>query len=249
LKLAQGFIEISPDLADTFDTLVIDEGQDFAQTWADALIRMARADAHVLWLEDPEQSLYDRPPAQLAGWVTLASPVNYRSPRLLVEFINWLGLTDEPVEAGSAVLGFEPTLQVYWETESPVSATERALHELRNEGYEPKNIAVLSFRGLASSVIAPGSGPSRLAGMAVRRQAGYTAQGDAVWTEGELLVDTVFRFKGQAADAVVITEVDFEAFTISVRRRLFVGLTRARLKAVLVVSERAGKVIGERLGV
>ncbi|MFN5511984.1 MAG: ATP-binding domain-containing protein, partial [Burkholderiales bacterium] len=70
----------------------------------------------------------------------------------------------------------------------------------------------------------------------------------AVWTEGELLVDTVFRFKGQAADAVVITEVDFEAFTSSVRRRLFVGLTRARLKAVLVTSERASKVLREMLG-
>lgn len=247
LKLEQALIDMSPQLADTFDTLVIDEGQDFAQDWADALIRMARADARILWLEDPEQSLYDRPPAQLPGWVTLASPVNYRSPRLLVEFINWLGLTDEPVEAGSAVLGFEPSLRVYWETESPVQETERALQELRNEGYEPRNIAVLSFRGLAASVIAPGSGPQQLAGMTVRRQAGYTAQGDAVWTEGELLVDTVFRFKGQAADAVVITEVDFEAFTSSVRRRLFVGLTRARLKAVLVVSEQAGKAIGERL--
>ncbi len=47
----------------------------------------------MLWREDLEQSLYDRTPVTLSGWVTLASPVNYRSPQLLVEFINWLELT------------------------------------------------------------------------------------------------------------------------------------------------------------
>lgn len=133
--LAQGFIEISPLLADTFDTLVIDEGQDFEQGWADSLIRMARGDARMLWLEDPEQSLYDRPPVHLPGWVSLASPVNYRSPQLLVEFINWLGLTDEPVEAGSAVLGFDPKWYVYEDSDSPIAATEHLIRNLPQQAH------------------------------------------------------------------------------------------------------------------
>lgn len=82
----------------------------------------------------------------------------------------------------------------------------------------------------------------------MRRQAGYDAAGSALWTDGELLVDSVFRFKGQAADAVVITEVDFEEFTLRERRRLFVALTRARLQAVLVTTERAAEVLRSRLG-
>lgn len=246
--LAQGFIEISPLLADTFDTLVIDEGQDFEQGWADSLICIARGGARMLWLEDPEQSLYDRPPVHLPGWVSLASPVNYRSPQLLVEFINWLGLTDEPVEAGSAVLGFDPKWYVYEDSDSPIAATEQALNELRLAGFAPQNIAVLSLRGLASSRVVGGSGPASLAGLSVRRQAGYDPDGAALWTEGELLVDTVFRFKGQAADAVVITEADFEEFTLRERRRLFVALTRARLQAVLVTTERAAEVLRSRLG-
>jgi hypothetical protein len=61
-------------------------------------------------------------------------------------------------------------------------------------------------------------------------------------------VDTVFRFKGQAADAVVITEIDFEAFTVRERRRVFVALTRARLQVVLVTSGRAAKILEDRLG-
>lgn len=127
-------------------------------------------------------------------------------------------------------------------------ATEQAIHDLKAEGYAPENIAVLSLRGLASSRLAGIQGPARLSGITVRRQAGYDREGVALWTEGELLVDTVFRFKGQAADAVVITEVDFDEFTTRERRRLFVALTRARLHAVLVTSERAGDALRERLG-
>jgi hypothetical protein len=246
--LARGFIEISPLLADTFQTLVIDEGQDFEQAWADSLVRMARRDARLFWLEDPEQSLYDRPPVDLPGWVNLVSPVNYRSPQLLVEFMNWLGLTDEPVETGSAVVGFDPRWHVYGDSEAATMATEQAIHDLKAEGYGPENIAVLSLRGLASSRIAGTKGPATLSGLTVRRQVGYDGGGAAIWTEGELLVDTVFRFKGQAADAVVITEVDFEEFTTRERRRLFVALTRARLHAVLITSERAADALRARLG-
>ncbi len=247
-QLAQNFMALSPQLAGTFDTVLIDEGQDFEQAWADSLIALARSDAQLLWLEDPEQALYDRAPVDLPGWVSLNSPVNYRSPQLLVEFINWLELTDEPVEAGSAVLGFDPKWYLYADGGSALQATEQALSDLLQEGYAPENIAVLSLRGLANSPIAGEKGPSRLAGMAVRRQTGFDAKGQAQWSGGPLLVDSVFRFKGQAADAVVVTEVDFADLGPRERRRLFVALTRARLQVALVTSDRAAGVLQGRLG-
>jgi superfamily I DNA and RNA helicase len=82
----------------------------------------------------------------------------------------------------------------------------------------------------------------------VKRQTGFDADGNAQWSAGDLLVDTVFRFKGQAADAVVLTEIDFEELGPRERRRLFVALTRARLQVALVTSERAAQAIDARLG-
>ena len=246
--LAREFIALSPRLANTFDTLVIDEGQDFDPAWAQSLIGMAKPGARLLWLEDPEQSLYEREPVSLPEWVTLASPVNYRSPQRLVEFINGLALTDEPVEAGSAVVGFVPAWYVHENGTSPLAATELAIKELLAAGYSAANIAVLSLRGLSASVIAGDAGPTRLAGERVKRQTGFDADGNAQWSAGGLLVDTVFRFKGQAADAVVITEIDFEELGLRERRRLFVALTRARLQVALVTSERAAQAIDARLG-
>jgi hypothetical protein len=46
----------------------------------------------------------------------------------------------------------------------------------------------------------------------------------------------------------VITEIDFDDWTDDVRRRLFVALTRARLKVALVASARAARAIEGRLG-
>ncbi|MBM3479747.1 MAG: nuclease [Alphaproteobacteria bacterium] len=242
-EMAASFLALAPALAGTFATLVVDEGQDFEQAWADGLVAMARRDGRALWLEDPEQSLYDRPPVDLPGWACLSSPVNYRSPRLLVEFMNWLRLTDEPVEAGGPVPGLDPAWLVHDDDASPAGTTEDAVAGLLDQGFAPESIAVLSYRGLAGSRVAGRDGPSRLAGLATRRPAGYDASGDALWTESSLLVDTVRRFKGQAADAVVVTEIDFGAFGARERRRLFVALTRARLHAVLVCSERASSIL------
>jgi len=52
----------------------------------------------------------------------------------------------------------------------------------------------------------------------------------------------------EAADAVVITEVDFAEMGLRERSRLFVALSRARLQVALVTSERAAGVMVERLG-
>jgi hypothetical protein len=45
---------------------------------------------------------------------------------------------------------------------------------------------------------------------------------------------------------VVLTEIDFETCDESALRRLFVGATRATMKLILVVSERAAEVLLDR---
>lgn len=247
-KLAGRFVELSAPLKGVFDTVVIDEGQDFEPEWAQAVIGMAKEDGRVLWLEDQDQSLYGRKPVDLPGWVGLRSPLNYRSPRRLVDFMNELELAGQRIESGSAIPGNDPIWRAHENGQSPVAATDDAIRGLIADGYKAANIAVLTFRGINNSVIAGNNGPSMLAGIGVSRPAGYDPDGNALRTSGDLLVDTLFRFKGQAADAVVVTEIDFEHFDQNARRRLFVALTRARLQAVLVSSTRAKAAILRDLG-
>ena len=64
----------------------------------------------------------------------------------------------------------------------------------------------------------------------------YDEGGGAIWTDGQLLIESVRRFKGQAASAVVLTECDIADLDAMNRRLLFVGLTRARVHLEWVVS-------------
>ncbi|MET5020045.1 nuclease, partial [Burkholderia pseudomallei] len=77
-----GELPVPDDLM--FDALIVDEGQDFNADWADQLWRHAREGARRLWLEDPMQNLYARPPVELPDWVTLHAHSNFRSPRPVV---------------------------------------------------------------------------------------------------------------------------------------------------------------------
>jgi UDP-N-acetyl-D-glucosamine dehydrogenase len=74
---------------------------------------------------------------------------------------------------------------------------------LLEAGHAADDIAVVCWHGLASSRIA---GADEIAGLRTRRFTGrYDDAGRPLFTDGALQLETLFRFKGQAADCVVIT--------------------------------------------
>ena len=79
------------------------------------------------------------------------------------------------------------------------------------------------------------------------RRLDYDAAGRPVYGEGGVLSESVYRFKGQSAPAMVFAEIDFEALDEKAIRKLFVGATRATMKLVLVLSERAARAMLSRM--
>ncbi len=53
--------------------------------------------------------------------------------------------------------------------------------------------------------------------------------------------EQLLRLKGQSVPAVLLAEVDWRQLDVSSRRRLYIGLTRAELKAAVVMTEAAAK--------
>lgn len=239
--------ELASSYEAMIDVLIVDEAQDMQHDWIESVFLLAKPQARVLVLDDPSQMLYERQAFQPDDWPMLESPVNYRSPRNLVVFMNELGLTDTPIEVGSGILGFAPSWRTYNDQHSLLDATESALKELLSGGYDRHNIAILSFQGHKNSLLLSDEAPRGLAGIALKRSAGYTDNGELIYTHGDLLVESIKRFKGQSADAVIITEIDFDKLDDDNRRLLFVALTRARVHAVLVASERASDALMARL--
>ncbi|MFM0166305.1 ATP-binding domain-containing protein [Paraburkholderia sediminicola] len=240
------FAETPIDARWQFDVLIVDEGQDFQQPWVAALARLLRRDAAWWWLEDPLQNLYMREPVELPGWTTLKETTNYRSPRDILDYVRDVVGASVPVAAGlasgSPFDGSDISLSVYDEAnaaEGSIEATKRAITQALSLGFRKQDIAVISFRGREGSAMTAQDhlGPHRLRSFTGK----YDLFGNPAYREGDVLFESIYRFKGQAAPCVILTEVDFESFDERIARKLFVGATRATMKLIIVASQRAAR--------
>ncbi len=238
-RLEADFTALPPDPAWRFDEIIIDEGQDFTEAWRDALLPMLAPDGRAWWLEDPLQNLYGRDPVALPGWVGLSAATNYRTPADVLALLE-RSLPLPPARAGSPVDGTTPEIIVWRDANDLLDATKRAITRAIGLGFRREMIALVTFRGREHSRFTPLDhlGPHRLRAFSGR----YDLFGEAEYSDGDLLIDSVYRFKGQSAPCVIFTEIDFATLDPLTVRKLFVGATRATLKLILVASERAAAV-------
>ena len=256
-QLEGAVIDARPTESELFDVVIVDEGQDFTAEWRDAALRFLRPAGRSYWLEDPMQNLYGREPVALDGWVTLHASTNYRSPRDIIDAIVPLlanGLTDAAssdmlaIKAASPLSGSEVDITIWTAHDADADAAARSLFDVTMRaitkalaaGYRRSDIAVLTFAGREHSKLLA---LDELGPHALRRFAGaYDLFGNPVYTSGEVLAETIYRFKGQSAPCVIFTEIDFDVLDEKTVRKLFVGVTRATTKLMLIMSERAARI-------
>lgn len=245
--LAQRYLEEQQRTPPHLDVLVIDELQDMQAAWVQALISRVRENGRIYLLEDPEQCVYaDRAQIEISDAVMMTARENYRSPRKIVETINLLRLTEEPIAPCAPIAGAPPEFTVYGPASRNVAqATADAVLRCVQLGYALDDIVVLCWRGRGHSALLTSE---MLAAWKLRKFTGaYDDAGQPIYTEGELTIETVRRFKGQSAAAIVLTEVDFDHADALWPQLLFVGLSRARMYVEVVISETAAQALESRL--
>jgi superfamily I DNA/RNA helicase len=245
-QLESAFAATPIDARWQYDVLIVDEGQDFQQPWVPALERLLKPGGAWWWLEDPLQNLYLREPVALPGWTVLRETTNYRSPRDILDYLRDVVGATVPqaaaLAAGSPFDGSDISLSAYDESLAPdscIDATKRAITQALSLGFRKQDIAVLSFRGREGSVLWPLDhlGPHRLRSFTGK----YDLFGNPEYREGDVLLDSIYRFKGQSAPCVILSEVDFAELDERNARKLFVGATRATMKLIVVASQRAAQ--------
>ncbi len=224
------------------DCLIVDEGQDFPAGWRDDVLRAVRTAGRLWWLEDPMQNLYGRESSAVPQrWPTLHATDNFRSPRRVVDAMNRLLALDPPVAGMGPIAGVEPDFLRYREADGPLAQTKAAVPLALRAGFRKQDIVLVTFAGRSRSALvgARTLGPNSLRTFT----GGYDLFGNPEFTDGELMVETVYRFKGQSAPCVILTEVDFDTFDEAARRKLFVGMSRASMHLIVVLSTRAERAL------
>jgi len=236
---------LQADCTADVDLLVVDELQDLDARWVDALRRSVLSGGQTWLLGDAGQRLYNRTVWDHPDAVGLSCPDNFRSPRRIVQTMRALGLCSTPIAARCPIDGDLPTF-IPCKADDPggLHKTGEVIAGLLAAGVRPEQIAVLTLRGRDHSLLLQ---QTELAGQMLRQFTGFDAQGNALYSPGTLVVETVHRFKGQAAAVIVLTEMDFSALDARLERLLFVAFTRAQWQLHCVLSAQATAALAARL--
>lgn len=244
--LATKYCESANSFVARYDTIIIDEGQDFQPEWVASLLPQLKPSGRLYLMEDDAQRVYEREAFDLSEAVTITSNENFRTPRAVCDVINALRLADSSIVGRSPYQGELPGFRTYESERDLKRQTAQAVADLVARGIDLSRIAVLSARGRAKSVLL---NINQIGKFTTRRFTGnYSADGVALWVDGDLLVESVYRFKGQSAAGVVLSEVDFSELSDTERRKLFVGMTRAELAVEIVLSKAAEACFANILG-
>jgi superfamily I DNA and RNA helicase len=227
-----------------FDALIVDEGQDFEQQWSEILQLFLNSNADILWLEDLDQSIRVDKASDLgvgnacdglgSQFVGYCARANYRSPETIARYI--LRVLPFDFVPSNPLPGLGVGITPYKVPEDQNKCVAAVVTELIRTGFRHSDIVILSMSGLARATFAQ---QKRIGMFTLSRPTGeYDLLGNQLFESGQLRFDTVYRFKGQQAPAIILTDVDPNPGRLEhAQRLLFTGLTRATVRLELVLRE------------
>ena len=221
-----------------FDSIVVDEAQDFADAWWDPLLAALKdvENGGLYVFSDEGQRVFDRfgsPPVPL---VPLILDHNLRNTRQIA--IAFQPLVDHPMR----YLGSDgPDVKyVACSHDSALDTGDDEVELLLDAGWRPRDVALLTTG-------------SRHPEQKERQAAGNAAYWDSFWDDEQVFYGHVLGFKGLERRAVVLVVNETSALERS-RERLYVGLSRARDQLVVCgdpdfIRTVGGADLARRLGI
>ncbi len=212
--LPSRMVSLAAELPDErkFDAVVIDEGQDFAQSWWDAVLAALRnPDRGSLYVfSDEGQRIFARQGRPTVDLLPIPLIENLRNSKQIAGTFSSLAPEGMKVRGRPGV----PVRFVPAAPEDAVDAADDVAEALLEHGWPPQSIALLTTH--------------RRHPVQVERQAqGQDAYWATYWEDDDLFYGHVLGFKGLERPAVVLAVNGFRDEERA-REMLYVGLSRAR---------------------
>jgi len=200
----------------SFDVLIIDEAQDFLSDWWDALEQIVSKDRGRLHIfADSAQNLYyGNGLERFSSFTPVLLEVNCRNTLEIASHVNRCGFLDSAVRGAH---GMEPLFEEVADWEGVRTFIAKYLVEWTTQ------------LGLGHGEIVVLSDSAKLADALFGSRLGQFEMGDG--RNGSIKVDTIRRFKGLEAEAVlcIFDPLDKKALQpVELRRHAYVGFSRPR---------------------
>jgi len=236
-EIMRGLAEELPD-GHRFDAIVIDEAQDFADSWWEPLLAALRdPEAGGLYVfTDEGQRVFDRQGTPPVPLVPLVLDQNIRNTRQIATAFS--SLVDHPMRF---LGGDGPEVRfVECEADEALDVGDDQVEALLEEGWRSADVALLTTG-------------SRHPEQRARQAQGTASYWDSFWDAEQVFYGHVLGFKGLERPAVVLVVNDRYALERA-RERLYVGLSRARDQLVVCgdpafIAEYGGPDVARRLGI
>jgi hypothetical protein len=220
-----------------FDSIVVDEAQDFADAWWDPLLAALKDDqtGGLYVFTDEGQRVFNRHGSPPVPLVPLILDQNVRNTKQIANAFQ--PLVDHPMRF---LGGDGPAVKfVACSREDAMDAGDDEVELLLEQGWRPEDVALLTTG-------------TRHPEQKERQAAGNAAYWDSFWDADQVFYGHVLGFKGLERRAVVLVVNEVSALERS-RERLYVGLSRARDELVVCgdpdfIREVGGPDLARRLG-
>ncbi len=235
-QLADALMAASRKIAERFDAIVVDEGQDFQPAWwrpLEATLKDERRGVLYVFYDD-NQTLYNRelkfPPVDSQFDLT----ENVRNVRRVHDLVAKFYRMNRKLTSRASP-GPEPKVIIYRTVPELITAVEKTVDRwAHDEKIGPQHMAILTGHGKEKSAI-----------WRSRRIAGYELTDEMAPKPGQILWSSVHGFKGLERSAVILAEIEpishAELDTI-----LYVGCSRARVHLTVIASEAASQLAALR---
>jgi hypothetical protein len=195
-----------------FDAIVIDEAQDFAESWWSAVFAALKdPDGGCLYVfADEGQRVFARQGRPTVDLIPIPLNENLRNTKQIAGTFSSLAPSQMKMRGGTGV----PVRFIQCASEDAVGAADDAAEALLDGGWPPESLALLTTY-------------SRHPVQVERQAAGQDAYWASYWDDEDLFYGHVLGFKGLERPAVVLAVNGFR-HEERAREMLYVGLSRAR---------------------
>lgn len=213
-----------------FDSVIVDEAQDFAEDWWTPLVGALRDETSggIYAYSDERQRVFARFGRPPLAMVPLVLDHNLRNTRQIAQSFFSLPDLDGAARGRRTLVELVPVT-----TADAIGVADDQIERLLDEGWEPKDVALLTM------------GARHPVQKERQETLGFAGYWQEFWSNDDVFYGHVLGFKGMERRAIVLC-VNEDGTRDRSRERLYVGMSRATERLVVVADPAVVERVGGR---